>query len=169
MHPQEPRQLLHRSGASGIAVGNVQLNHFVSGLASSVPNLRRDENALSGHDLRRGECQITVLKLRVGKPVSETIPRSVGQIHIVREADATALVPGGAVGMVVVQRNLSSLVNHRHRQSSAGVVRAGQHVRDGFCAALSRAPSPQDGVQAFVGRVGRQRTSAWIAAWKGLP
>ena len=97
--------------------------------------------------------QAAVRKLRVRQTVAEEISGGVGHIHILRKADAFPLVPCGAIGMVVINGNLSCVPGHAHRKLSAGIVLSRQHLHDGFRTHFGGIPCLQNRIQVSVCRI----------------
>ena len=164
MYPAETGKLLHRTGTAGKAVGDIDLHNFVARTLTGVGDPHADGQSFIRRDFRRGELQIRIGETRIAQPVAEEIARRVGQVHIVHKTDAFPLVPSRAIGVVVIDGDLSGVIGHRDRQLAAGIVVPQQRVSDRLSSALGRAPGLQNGAQTFIRRIAGDRPPVEVDA-----
>ena len=89
-------------------------------------------------------------------------------IHIVGKSYALALVPCGAVRMIIVNRNLPCVVSSRNRQFPTRIVCARKHIRQSLRPLLRRIPCLDQRVQTFVRRIAGDRPSVKMDTDQGL-
>jgi hypothetical protein len=85
--------------------------------------------------------------------VAEVVAGGVRGVDIVGEADTLALVPGRAVGVVVVDRDLTGGPGDADREPAAGVQLTEEHVDDRLGTVLGGVPGLDDRVEVPVGDV----------------